>query len=96
MARGRFSKIVEIRSKSGNDVRTVVASLAELRPDRAPPALTFTDGNQPILRAPPNGWKVGMEDLIVRGRCPYCRHRVLNIDVGEWGLAWSCVEGCNP
>lgn len=96
MARGRFSKIVEIRSKSGNDVRTVVASLAELRPNRAPPALTFPDGDQPILRAPPHGWKVGMEDLIVRGVCPYCRHRLINTDVDGSGLAWSCLDGCNP
>lgn len=99
MARGRHSKVVEIRSRSGPGIRSVVVpQLPDIRPERAAPvALEFpTPGAPPRLRVPPHGWKVGLEDLICRGHCPYCRNRILNIDVGAWGVAWSCVQGCNP
>lgn len=99
MARNRHAKVIEVRTRSGPGIRNVVVpQLPDLRPDRAAPvALTFPDGgNQPILKVPPHGWKVGLEDLIVRGKCPYCRNRILNIDVGRWGVAWACIDGCNP
>lgn len=100
MARNRHAKVIEVRSKSGPGVRSVVvpnlADVAE-RPARPPVALEFpTPGAPPRLRVPPHGWKVGLEDLIVRGACPYCRHRVLNISVGSWGVSWACWDGCNP
>lgn len=98
MARNRHAKVIEVRPRSGPGIRSVVVpNLPPTRELRPPVALTFPNGgNEPILRAPPHGWKVGLEDLIVRGKCPYCRNRILNIDVGRWGVAWACVDGCNP
>lgn len=102
MARNRHAKVIEVREKSGPGIRSVVvpnlADIADPPPlRRAPVALAFpVEGAPPTVVCPPHGWKVGLEDLIARGRCPYCRHRILNIDVGPWGVAWACVQGCNP
>jgi endogenous inhibitor of DNA gyrase (YacG/DUF329 family) len=75
----------------------VVPNLANIPERRAPVALAFpVEGAPPTVVCPPHGWKVGLEDLIARGKCPYCRNRISNIDVGSWGVAWSCIEGCNP
>jgi len=98
MARGRRTKSVEVVSKSGIGIRTLAVSQVISRPDRAPPkAYTFgPEGGDGRVTVPPHGWKVGLEDLIARGRCPYCRHRVQNLSVGPWGLTWACFDGCNP
>jgi hypothetical protein len=103
MARGRQTKSVEVVSKSGIGVRTRTLAVSQATTERAPllrsPPKAYTfgpEGGDGRVTPPPHGWKVGLEDLIARGRCPYCRHRVQNLSVGAWGLTWACFDGCNP
>lgn len=50
----------------------------------------------PKIAKPFEGWQRGFE-LVLEGRCPYCRHRLLNVSVSKaHGLTWACFEGCNP
>lgn len=51
----------------------------------------------PRLAEPPHGWQGGLVELVIRGRCPWCGHRLENVGVSsENGVTWSCLEGCNP
>lgn len=64
------------------------------RGDHVPHVLDAA-GNWKIAK-PFEGWQRGLE-LLMQGRCPYCRHRLLNVSVSKaHGLTWACFEGCNP
>ena len=60
------------------------------------PGSAATGQNTTSIVKPPEGWQRGLE-LVLEGRCPYCRHRMRGVHVSlAHGLTWECDEGCKP